>query len=364
MTGGWSIRRIVLTVTAAVLALLVIAAFYWREDILRTALDPKIPYQTYQPPKPPDYASPRAWVLRPTGVRPSDPPADVFFVHPTTYDGGPHWNAPLRQERADRTLHRVMLPNYAGPFVRVGRVFAPRYRQASLYSLLTLREDAREARAFAYRDVEAAFRWYLAHDNGGRPIVLVGVEQGGTLVERLAREAAADPAVKARLAAVYVIDAYVPADRHGPQSPVPACTRRAEPGCMVAWIEPRDRNVAAARPVTWTDNGRLEPPGDRKALCVNPLWGALTDAEAPARLNGGAVNATGVEWGARPAFLTRQVSAQCVNGVLVTSRPKSASLKPSGSWADRRKAKSYNLFYGDLEVDAQARVAALQAAKP
>ena len=28
-----------------------------------------------------------------------------------------------------------MAPNYAGPFVRVGRLFAPRYRQASLYTL-------------------------------------------------------------------------------------------------------------------------------------------------------------------------------------------------------------------------------------
>ena len=71
-----------------------------------------------------------------------------------------------------------MAPNYAGPFARVGRIFAPRYRQAGLYSLMTLREDAREARRFAYGDVARAFRTYLARDNGGRPFVLVGVRSG------------------------------------------------------------------------------------------------------------------------------------------------------------------------------------------
>jgi hypothetical protein len=27
-----------------------------------------------------------------------------------------------------------MAPNYVGPFVSVGRIFAPKYRQASLYN--------------------------------------------------------------------------------------------------------------------------------------------------------------------------------------------------------------------------------------
>ncbi|MFA5601186.1 MAG: DUF3089 domain-containing protein, partial [Phenylobacterium sp.] len=42
--------------------------------------------------------------------------------------------------------------------------------------------------------------------------------------------------------------------------------------------------------------------------------------------------------------------------------PKSPSLKPTGSWADRRKVPGYNLFYANLEADAEARVEALAAA--
>jgi hypothetical protein len=87
----------------------------------------------------------------------------------------------------------------------------------------------------------------------------------------------------------------------------------------------------------------------------------VSDAPAPAKLSQGAANATGLEWGARPAFLTRQVSAQCDEGILRIVRPKSTSLRPSGSWTDRRKAPAYNLFYADLEADALSRLAALTA---
>ena len=84
----------------------------------------------------------------PTPPAAGDPPADVFFVSPDHLrrrraTGTPRSTTPS----ADRLFRRVMAPNYAGPFVRVGRIFAPRYRQAGLYSLLTLRDDARDARA-------------------------------------------------------------------------------------------------------------------------------------------------------------------------------------------------------------------------
>jgi hypothetical protein len=132
-----------------VVGLVLTAAFYWRYDILRTTLDPKVPFQTYDPPPAPNYADPAAWALLPRGSTGLDKSADVFFVHPTTFDGGRDWNAPYDQPKAGRYLNRVVLPNYAAPFARVGRIFAPHYRQASLYTFLTLRDDAREARRFA-----------------------------------------------------------------------------------------------------------------------------------------------------------------------------------------------------------------------
>jgi hypothetical protein len=358
-------RRWIFAGAVLLLAMILSAAFYWRYDILRTTLDPKVPFQTYKPPPAPDYAKPAAWALRPGATAKGS--ADVFFVHPTSYDGGRDWNAPYDQPKAARDLARVMLPNYAAPFARVGRIFAPHYRQASLYTFLTLRDDARDARRFAYDDVRQAFRYYLKHDNDGRPIILVGVEQGGILAARLLNEEIApDAALRGRLAGVYLIETVVPADQYGPEAPVPACASRNQAGCVAAWASLTDGDFQQAQDLTgrslvWNGGGDLITLDGRTPLCVNPLLGAQNEIRAPARVNLGAANATGLEWGSRPALLKRQVWAQCENGLLHTGRPKSTSLRDSGSWTDRRKVDGFNLFWADIEADAQARVAALKA---
>ena len=353
------------TAAIVVVALVLSAAVYvWRDDILRTQLDPKEPFQIYDPPAAPDYAQRSAWALMPNAPdAPTDeePPADVFFISPTTFDGGRHWNAPIDDARADRLFREVLAPNYAGPFVRVGRIFAPRYRQASLYTLMTLRDDAKEARRFAYGDVAEAFRYYIAHYNRDRPFVVVGVEQGGTLAARLiAEEVAPHPALRSRIAAAYLVQTVVPSDK----PPLPPCIAPKQTGCLAAWAsvyegEPERAQALLDRSLVWNDAGQLVNLGGRTPICFNPLFGAVVDAEAPARLNLGATNATGLEWGARPAFLTRQVGARCDKGILRVTRPKSPSLKPSGSWTDRRRAAGYNVFFADLEADAGARVATL-----
>jgi hypothetical protein len=357
------IRWLAILILGVVLLLGVATGVFW-DDLMKTSLDPKTPFQTYKPPRAPDYSRADAWALlpaHPEAPTAADPPADVFFISPTTFDGGRDWNAPLNDPKAERVFRRVMAPNYVGPFGDVGRVFAPRYRQASLYSQMTLREDARAARAFAYGDVEQAFKTYLARYNQGRPIVLVAVEQGGVLAERLLAEVvAADPALKGRLAVAYLIETAAPAD----YPPIPPCRRRGEAGCLAAWISVPEGQFQRAgilldRALVWGPEGELVNLEHRPALCFNPILGSLTDAPAPARLNLGAANATGLEWGARPGFLARQVSAQCQGGVLYVSRPRSASLQRQGSWADKRRVPNYNLFYADLESDAEARVTAL-----
>jgi DUF3089 family protein len=348
-------------ISAMVFLGLVFAIF--RGDLIRYSLDPKVPFQTYKPPPAPDYAQRKAWFLLPThpdAPLPTAPPADVFFVAPTTFEGGDQWNDPIGDPHSDRMFRRVMAPNYAAPFVRIGRIFAPRYRQASLYSLLTLREDARDARKFAYGDVATAFRYWRDHDGGTRPFLIVGVEQGGTLASRLvAEEVAPNPQLRARLAGAYLIETVAPAT-HPALLP---CSRRDEAGCLAAWVSVPDTELGRARvlldrALVWDANGDLQNL-QGAALCFNPILGATTDEPAPARMHAGAVNATGLEWGARPAFLARQVSARCEGGVLRVSAPRSTSLEPAGSWTEQRMAPGFNLFYADLENDARARLTAL-----
>jgi hypothetical protein len=359
-------RRWLAASLVAAIAFLGLVFAVFRGDLIRYSLDPKTPYQTYKPPPAPDYGRREAWFLMPTNPQApgaADPPADVFFVSPTTYEGGAQWNDPISDPHADRLFRRVMAPNYAGPFVRIGRIFAPRYRQAGLYSLLTLRDDARDARRFAYGDVAAAFRYWRDHDGGNRPFLVVGVEQGGTLAARLvAEEIAPNARLRSRLAGAYLIETVVPQAHPA----LPPCLRHDQAGCIAAWVSVPaseiDRGrILLNRALVWNADGELvnlRAP----ALCFNPILGATVDEPAPARMHQGAANATGLEWGARPAFLARQVAAHCEGGILRVTAPKSASLQPSGSWTAQRMTPGFNLFYADLESDARARLAAARSA--
>jgi hypothetical protein len=366
MPFGLTWRRCAGFVAIGFLILIAIALVVFRGDILKEGLDPKVPFQTYRPPPAADYRTPSAWALL-EARGPEAGPAAVFFVHSTTYDGGRDWNGPIGERRGERWLKEVVLPNYAGPFARAGAVSAPRYRQGSLYTRLTLREDAREARAFAYNDVATAFEvWLTRHPTG--PLVLAGAEQGGELLERLVRErVATDAALQARVVAVYLMDVVAAADTLSPA--VPACIRRDQTGCMVGWSPVGEGNDGAARrrlnrALVWDGRGRLVTLDGRPALCVNPVTGSTDTAPVAARVQRGATNATGLEWGARPALIAREVSSQCREGLLRHSDPKLESFRTTGSWVDRRKARPYNLFYGDIEADVQARLALWTASHP
>ena len=80
------------------------SAVIWRDDILRTPLDPKVPFQTYEPPPAPDYAAPGAWALLPP-TRALDrrgrrrPTSSSSTRPPTT--AGDDWNGPI-DDRASR----------------------------------------------------------------------------------------------------------------------------------------------------------------------------------------------------------------------------------------------------------------------
>lgn len=346
-------------------ALVLAATLIWRGDIQQAGLDPQIPFQTYEPPPAPDYARADSWLMQDEKI-PGAGAAAVFFVHPTTFDGGADWLGPIGDERSDAYLRRVVVPNLVGPFARAGSITLPRYRQASVYTRLTLRDDARDARQFAYRDVLAAFDvWIARHPD--RPIILAGAEQGGELMDRLLHERViANAGLRDRLVGVYLIDAMVPAARF---KDLPLCARPEAVDCAVVWAAADQDDQAwvrrkVRRGLTWDSHGQLIGIAGAPMACVNPVSGAVTEPSSPARLSRGATNGTNLEWGARPALVGRSVAAACRNGLLWYSRPEMESFKPSGSWVDRRKTAPYNLFYADIEADALRRLRAWENARP
>lgn len=345
-----------------IISILTLGVMVWSGDILRAGLDPQQPFQTYRPPPPPDYRQGAAWALL-DAEAPQSGDVPVFFVAPTSFAGKGQWNGPIDDAAADAFLKRVVIPNHVGPFERAGPVSLPRYRQGSLYTRLTLRDDAREARAFAYDDVARAFEvWMQRHPDG--PVILAGMEQGAELLVRLM----ADPmymtaARRHRVVAAYLSDALVPAD----SPPLPPCQARTSTGCLIAYSAIVEGTEGAAqrrlrRALVWDSKGQLVDLGQRQAVCVNPVSGSFDEPITEARQSQGATNATGLEWGLQPALKTRDVAAECRDGMLYHTRPRSEAYGDGGSWVERRLARPYNLFYGDIQADIAIRVTAWHAA--
>ncbi len=349
---GSSLRRLSTIISAGVAGLLVAAGIGFQDNLFRHWMDPRSPFQTTPAPPAPDYATADAWALRPT--TPSTGGVAVFFVHPTTYWGGRAWNAPIDHAAARERLQREALPNFVGPFVDYGQVWAPRYRQASLFSALTHRFDARRARALAYEDVAAAFKQFLSEAPAESEIILVGVEQGGLHALGLLQDMFRAETVRDRLVAAYIIDQAVPLDLfNGALAHLTPCERAKDTRCVVAWgAEPSDdgREIRRfqRRSMVWTPDGRLDPTAGRALLCVNPVLRTRTEDYAPPRLHAGAVDATGMALGVAPAPVPAQTSAQCRDGVLLVDPPTAPSLRESWSWGGRFKPPTVNLFYADI----------------
>ena len=167
--------------------LLLLAAYVYRDDLFAAYLDPGQPFQTYDAPAAPHYADADAWLAIPDvgdsreGTRGR---GDIFVVTPTLYSGGRDWVAPLNSSAVQTGLTRIITPNYVTPYRSAGRVFAPKYRHASLYSFMTNRDDARLAQHFAYEDVARAFETFLKSNPPERPITLIGHGQGGLHVSQ------------------------------------------------------------------------------------------------------------------------------------------------------------------------------------
>ncbi|MBY0420759.1 MAG: DUF3089 domain-containing protein, partial [Parvularculaceae bacterium] len=140
----WGLAAAGLAAITAGVALLLL-----QDAIARAILMPRTPFQVTAPPPAPDYDDPTrsAWLLwpapKPDGV------ADIFYVHSTTYYSRRGWNGSTADAGIDIELKRLAAPNEAGPFVDVGRLYGPRYRQATLFAQFTHKFDGVAARRLA-----------------------------------------------------------------------------------------------------------------------------------------------------------------------------------------------------------------------
>jgi pimeloyl-ACP methyl ester carboxylesterase len=223
------------------------------------------------PPPKNDYAKPETWLCRPdktadnycnvdltttvvkadgsesTEQFKADPkaPIDCFYVYPTV-SNDPGVVSDMNPGPEEINVVKVQ-------FARLGakcRLYAPLYRQFTLTALragMTGKpmQGANDpaTRALGYNDVVDAWNYYLAHDNRGRGVVLVGHSQGsGVLTQLISKEIDGKP-VEKRVISAILMGTRLPVDKGkttGLFKDFPLCESASQTQCAIAYASFRD----------------------------------------------------------------------------------------------------------------------------
>ncbi len=232
----------------------------------------------------PDYANLKYWAAHPWKKDPSDsmPRAlqheindslvDVFFLHPTTLTDkklqGKLWNADIDDAELNAKTDYTSILYQASVFNRHARVFAPRYRQAHLYSFFTANKDSGQAALnLAYEDVKNAFKYYLEYYNNDRPFIIAAHSQGTMHAGRLLKDFIENTSLQTKLVCAYLVGMALPKEyfQH-----LPVCKDAGEHGCFAGWrtyrknhlpdyIIAENGNSWVVNPLSWkTDSIRVK----------------------------------------------------------------------------------------------------------
>lgn len=309
---------------------------------------PKGGYNQALAPPPPDYSQQAAWAARPDLRDAADlapitftdeqatAPMDVFFLHPTIYTGKKGdrlWNGPIDDPALNTRVDSSTIKFQATIFNGVGRVYAPRYRQAHLKAYFTKdKASAKQAFMLAYQDVAAAFQYYLEHDNQGRPFIIASHSQGTTHAKQLIRDYVEGKPLQQQLVAAYLVGIPVEGNYFTVLTP---CEKTDDIQCFVSWR-------------TWLKGHypKIHQTGNN-IVSTNPLNWTTTTTRASRDLHNGAV----LKNFAR--IYPRVCDAEVHDGLLWVSRPRFP-----WSWLYRKAnyhIGDFNLFYINVRENAVLR---------
>jgi hypothetical protein len=224
----------------------------------------------------------------------ANPAIDCFYVYPTV-SLDTTANSDLMPGPEEEQVVRAQFARFASQC----RLFAPMYRQVTLTSLRAAIAGMATMpdRTLGYRDVLAAWRWYMQNENKGRGVVLIGHSQGSGVIVQLIREQIDPDPTKVPLLAAFVpgTNLTVPQGQvvGGSFQKVPLCKAADELGCVVSYVSFR----ANAPPPSNTRFGTTMTAG-QVVGCVNPANLAGGPAELHAYLSTSGAGASAAPMGA------------------------------------------------------------------
>lgn len=252
-----------------------------------SCLQPIHPFSHYRVPPSPDYSNKSNWAALPDKKDSADAlppgaglsdgqanaPVDVFYIHPTLDFSGRGWNGDIHNKKLNKTVDKFPLRFQASAFNGSCKVYAPRYRQATLYAFTKRAgENGQKALDLAYEDVTAAFQYYMKNLNKGRPFIIASHSQGSRHAYRLLSDFFENnDSLKKQLVAAYIIgfrtDTFY--------KTIPACDSANQTGCILSW-----------NTYKWGAVSTNESLGSN-SYCTNPLTWKRDTAYAGVKLNPG-----------------------------------------------------------------------------
>jgi len=339
-----------------------------------------------------DYTSLDAWSAHPDrpnkssftpeGVAPSiDQPANVFFIHPTSYFGKDNWNQPIGYNPAKELIDEVIMPGQASVFNGACKIYAPYYRQATFYSFLGIRKTSpRKAFEVAYKDVLEAFDHFINNYNGDRPFLIASHSQGTLMHIRLLEDRIErNDDIRSKFIASYAIGFQFPRDKFGTTFKNIHISRSAtDSKCVIAYDTFSYQGGPAHsldRIEIWYGD-KWKKRANRKVVGVNPLsWNTSTLKISEKHNLGGAhvtfkgkgysvgewfgektigLNASGIS-----KLYPEVVSAELdEDGFLFINTPKPAIFNVSVLPGSNYHNYDYSLFYMNLRENVIERVRA------
>lgn len=230
----------------------------------------------------PDYAAAENWAWFGLG---EGKPADLFLLCPTV-DMKDEYNMSL-EDAETKASFLGALNMERGIYADSARLYAPYYRQAAM-KIYGLKPEEREPwLGLAYKDVSAAFSWYLEHENRGRPIILAGFSQGADMCYRLLEEYFDDEALSERLVAVYAIG-WPCTEEIAARCPQIKPAQSAEdlgvvvsfdcesPELRETFIIPAGTKSRSINPLNWRTDGTPADKSENLGACFTDYSGAVT----------------------------------------------------------------------------------------
>lgn len=273
------LKKILISVGALCLVV-VILGYLNRQTVMflvfASQISPEDPFSSASLPPAPNYKLDNAWASLPGKASPAssvpsgiqanvnDSAVDVFFVHPTSYMSKDNWNQPLDDASANWVVDERIMRHQASVFNSCCDIYAPRYRQATMFSFMDQDGNGDKALDVAYADVVSAFEAFNQRRSvkgEGRAFIIAGHSQGTKHVSRLIAEKVVGTALEADLVVGYLVGFSIEEGDAG----LTTCAAVDETHCVVGWNSVEGDGVGI-----FADAQEL--------ICTNPLsWRSDSD---------------------------------------------------------------------------------------